>query len=49
MIILHIVSPNPVPFLLMLIESVSLPKNLKSYDKSSSFIPIPVSLTEVIN
>lgn len=37
--------PRPVPFLLMLAESLPIPNSVKSHSLSSSEIPTPLSLT----
>ena len=48
-IIFDIVKPKPIPPLLISFDLVMQPKNLKSLARSIACMPIPVSVTLVIN
>ena len=48
-IIFEIVKPKPIPPLLISFDLVMQPKNLKSLARSFGCIPIPVSITLVLN
>lgn len=48
-IIFEIVRPRPMPPLLISFVFDIVPKNLKRFERSSEFIPIPVSSTSVVS